>query len=50
MLQKHQLLVFFSATPIEKYGPFGKNKIGINTDKTTINQIIEEINKILSKN
>ena len=47
---KTPVIGLFSVTPIEKYGPFGKNKIGINTDRTTINQIIEEINKILSKN
>ncbi|MFT7252530.1 MAG: heptosyltransferase-3 [Flavobacterium sp.] len=39
----------FSATPIEKYGPYGKNKTGINTDKVSIDQIIEQIKKTLKE-
>ncbi|WP_339836460.1 glycosyltransferase family 9 protein [uncultured Flavobacterium sp.] len=46
---KTPVIGLFAVTPIEKYGPFGKNKTGINTDKTSIDQIIKQIKKTLDK-
>ncbi|CAM3631605.1 glycosyltransferase family 9 protein [Flavobacterium gelidilacus] len=46
---KTPVIGLFAVTPIEKYGPFGKNKTGINTNTNSIDQIIEQIDKTLTK-
>ena len=45
---KTAVVGLFSTTPLEKYGPFGKNKLGINTNKISIDRNIEIIKEILN--
>ena len=46
---KAAVLGLFSNTPVEKYGPYGKNKKGIDTNEISIDQSLEIIKKLLEK-
>ncbi|MFC4740669.1 glycosyltransferase family 9 protein [Flavobacterium ponti] len=46
---KTAVIGLFSKTPKEKYGPYGKNKFGINTNEVSIDSTIEIIKKTLKK-
>ena len=46
---KTAVIGLFSETPKEKYGPYGKNKLGINTNEVSIDKTIEIIKKNLKK-
>jgi ADP-heptose:LPS heptosyltransferase len=46
---KTNVIGLFSITEKEKYGPFGINKFGINTNETSIDQSIEIIKNTLKK-
>lgn len=43
---KTNVIGLFSVTPKEKYGPFGINKIGINTNEVSKDEIIETVKNI----
>ena len=46
---KTNVIGLFSVTPKEKYGPFGINKTGINTNEISKDEIIESVKNILRK-
>uniref|UniRef100_UPI00404A4140 glycosyltransferase family 9 protein n=1 Tax=Flavobacterium sp. TaxID=239 RepID=UPI00404A4140 len=42
-----KIVGLFSVTKMEKYGPYGNSKIGIDTNKNSIDQCIEKIEQLL---